>query len=398
MRTLVPLLEGIALYLGWWLRALVAWRDPLAPVRGRRLLVLILGMPLFLAAQGIHGACLLLDELLFPAYRRVRIGRALFILGLPRSGTTFIHRTLAQDLEHYAAPATWEVLLAPAICQRKLVRAVAAVDRRLGGWGRRALQRAAQGGTGGLEAVHAVDLEAPEEDYLSLLPAGGCFLLILALPSAAGVRALMRFDDEMPEGRQRRLLDFYEACLQRHLYERGGERALLSKNAALSTWLRGLAERFPEARFLVAVRDPYRALSSQISAVRSAAAGMGVAVDTEAFEQVFLEHYAASLEHLEGQVAEGPLRQRAAVVDAADLHQRPGATLAAALEHIGDRPSASLQQLLDASDQRPRPRSPHQHDPAALQVTEPDIRTRLLPAYQGLRRVACQAPADEEVA
>ena len=34
----------------------------------------------------------------------------LFIMGLPRTGTTLLHSLLAQDHNLYYAPATWEVM------------------------------------------------------------------------------------------------------------------------------------------------------------------------------------------------------------------------------------------------------------------------------------------------
>ena len=54
MKHLRTLAEGLGRYLGWWLSALVRWRDPLAPMTLRRAVVLLLGMPLFLLVQLIH--------------------------------------------------------------------------------------------------------------------------------------------------------------------------------------------------------------------------------------------------------------------------------------------------------------------------------------------------------
>jgi hypothetical protein len=49
------------------------------------------------------------DRQLYPAVARQEIRQPLFIVGLPRSGTTLLHMLLAADPEH-RAPLTWEVM------------------------------------------------------------------------------------------------------------------------------------------------------------------------------------------------------------------------------------------------------------------------------------------------
>src|SRR5256712_13340854 len=49
------------------------------------------------------------DRQLYPGIARQEIREPLFIVGLPRSGTTLLHTLLAADPEH-RAPLTWEVM------------------------------------------------------------------------------------------------------------------------------------------------------------------------------------------------------------------------------------------------------------------------------------------------
>src|SRR5213080_5417073 len=49
------------------------------------------------------------DRQLYPNIRRQEIREPLFIVGLPRSGTSLLHILLAADPEH-RAPLTWEVM------------------------------------------------------------------------------------------------------------------------------------------------------------------------------------------------------------------------------------------------------------------------------------------------
>ena len=381
MLTLYTFLEGMGHQLRWWLRALVSWRDPRAPMTPRRLLVLLAGGPLFLLLQFVHILCLLLDELLFPAYRRMAVERPLFITGIPRSGTTFVHRTLAGEGETFTTVTTWEALLAPSILQRRLVGLLARADGALGGLGARALAALTRRLTGGMEAIHAVGLTAAEEDYLLLLPAGGCFLPVLALPGAGGPAELGRLDTALGAGRRGRLLRLYRRLLQRHLYADGGARRLLSKNAAFGGWVTGLRETFPDARFLLCIREPGTALSSQISSVAAAERLFGTATRGEAFQRLFLEGYQETLGHLGRTVADWPTGT-VAVIDMADLRTAPGATLRAALERLGEAPGPALSARLAALPAGGT--SGHRHAVSALALQPAEMEARLEPPYRHL--------------
>jgi hypothetical protein len=62
-------------------------------------------------------------------------------------------------------------------------------------------------------------------------------------------------------------MDFYHGCLQRHLFVHGSDKRLLSKNAAFAPLAGSLAARFPDARFVVCLREPQATLPSQLSSL-----------------------------------------------------------------------------------------------------------------------------------
>ncbi|MDN3554345.1 sulfotransferase [Halomonas almeriensis] len=381
MTTLITLLEGLALHLAWWGRALTRWRDPRAPMTLRRALLLLVALPVFMLVQGLHAVCLLLDELLFPGYRRVRVGQALFITGLPRSGTTFLHRTLAMDRRRYTTLTTWEALLAPSITQRKLLHGLGKLDYALGGWGRRGLDAVIRRAVGDFAEIHDVGLNAAEEDYLTLLPAGGCFILMLVFPGSPGLLELGHFDRRMSPGRRRRLLRFYERCLQRQLYADGQQRHLLSKNAAFGSWLEGLRQQFPEARFMVCVRNPITALSSQLSSVHSAAELCGTKADSARFQHDFLAMFGETLDHLNDTLANESMSP-GAVIDMDDLREQPSLIITRAMAGIGEPMGPELvhhvQQLPTGTASR------HQHSAESLAIPRDTMEAVMQPAYLGL--------------
>jgi len=260
-------LLGLRLYTRWYLQAFRSDNRTLAPLSVRRILFLFILMPLFAFLQAIHWLAFSLDEVFFRGYRRIVIRKPLFITGIPRSGTTFVHRTLARDSEQFTSLKTWECLFAPSVTERLLIRCLSRVDRVLGRPFARLISLISKHSTDKLNKIHEIDQHSVEEDYLLLLPVGGCFIMILAFPWSMELQKLGRFN-ELPEKHRQTMLDFYKACLQKHLYVNGKEQLLLSKNASFGSWIPELARQFPDARFLACIREPAVALNSQLSSLR----------------------------------------------------------------------------------------------------------------------------------
>ncbi|MFD2111476.1 sulfotransferase [Thiorhodococcus fuscus] len=240
----------------------------------RRLMVMAGFIPLFALAQGIHWLGFLLDEILFPGYRKIPVREPLFVLGVPRSGTTHLHRVLAEDAR-YTTFSTWECLFALSITARRFWLGVGWLDARVGGFGKRLLDWLEKHLFGGLEDVHSMRLSDPEEDYFVFMPMLACFILILPFPNSDLLWRMGTFDRDMPTRERERLLDFYRSCLKRHLYVHGTERTFLSKNAAFAPLAGALAEHFEDARFIVCLREPERTLPSQLSSIASGATLFG---------------------------------------------------------------------------------------------------------------------------
>ncbi|HSM06246.1 MAG TPA: sulfotransferase [Longimicrobiales bacterium] len=259
-----------------FLRALVDTGEAPDP-SVRRALALALVLPPFVVLQLIHWVAFRLDDLLFPGYRDVAVEEPLFVVGLPRSGTTFLHRVLALDEERFTTLRLWELLLAPAVVERKAARALGAVDRALGRPFGRLLEWVEGRVLSFMDDVHPTALSHPEEDYLFLLPAFAAFILVLAFPGHPRLWAVARLDLQ-EDGFRRELVAFYGRCLQRHLYVVGTDKRVLSKNPSFTPFLSTLAEAFPDARFIGCVRDPCPAVASQLSSLEAGAAFFGWSV------------------------------------------------------------------------------------------------------------------------
>ena len=232
--------------------------------------------PLLVALQLLHWLAFLLDEIFYCDYRGVEVREPVFVLGPPRSGTTFLHHVLS-TMPGTTTFRTSECLFGLSVSSRKLLLGLARLDRtigrpaeRLGTWlGRRILAS--------VDDIHPIALNEPEEDFLCLLPLAACFLLIIPFPRAAWLWDIVRCDTELDNIAKRELLGWYRRCIQKHLYVFGPEKRFLSKNASFSGMAEALLAEFPDARILFTSRDPLAVVPSQLSSLRPGLEACGFA-------------------------------------------------------------------------------------------------------------------------
>ncbi|KZX66224.1 hypothetical protein A3724_10685 [Alcanivorax sp. HI0033] len=337
----------------------------------QRWLVMALFWPVFLLVQAINGLGLLLDYLLFPDFQRVQVREPLFVVGVPRSGTTFLHRLLARD-ERFTTTALWELLFAPSISQRYFWTAVARLDDMIGRPAGRVLLWIERRLLGGLDGVHKTGLLDPEEDYLALIPVWGCFLLVLAVPVPALWR-LTYLDRDGTDKEKQRLIAAYRRFVQRHLYFHGSHKQLLSKNPSFTPWMATLAEAFPDARFIGCIRNPSAAVPSQINSILIGARLFDGRDTTGYWRQGFMAmldyYYRHVLEVLESLP---PERQALSVME--QLASAPAATVRAFYRRFGWQPGAVFLQRLEAQDRQAKQyRSGHHYNPDELGVSPDEL-------------------------
>ncbi len=230
----------------------------------RRVLVLIIWLLLYIPAQIINRIFFLLDELFFPRYRQQQVRQPVFIIGNPRSGTTFLHRLMDEDKQHFTSFKVWEMIFAPSITQRKLIWGLLAIARLVGA----PLQKMKQKLNKSIEEqtkAHAVRIDAAEEDDHILIHAWSSETLWALYPIAEEMLPYFYFDRDIPRPQQDRIMKFYHSMVKRHLYAHGGNLTLLSKNPAQTPKIASLLRTFPDARFINLARSPFKSVPSMMS-------------------------------------------------------------------------------------------------------------------------------------
>lgn len=349
----------------------------------KRLLIMAGLIPLFALVQAIHWIGFLLDELFFRGYRRVEIREPLFVLGVPRSGTTHLHRVLAED-EQFTTFSTWECFFALSVSARRFWMGLGRLDARIGRPLERLLGVLERLVFGALDDVHSMRLSDPEEDYFAFTPALACFILMLPFPQSERIWRMGTFDRDLSARERERLMHYYHRCLQKHLYVHGPERRLLSKNAAFAPLAGSLREHFPDARFLVCLRPPTQTLPSQLSSIEG-----GLALfDSERIMPELRTRLGQQLGFYYSNLHEALANMPASAcfwVTMSDLKGDLSATIQRFYQRLGLRMSTAYQHRLRALDSRSRGyQSAHRYSLDQFGLSAETIEQELGPLYSAL--------------
>jgi hypothetical protein len=237
--------------------AQVAWRHR----RAHRLLTWLGYATGLLAIRSVLRLTRWIDDRLWPEIAAQKIEAPVFIFGNARSGTTLLHRLMALDEERFSSMKLYQSVFC-AVSVRRSVEALDRFDRRVPGRPlRRLVDFINSRAFANWEGIHDMGLDQFEED--EALFAFGLMTpsVVLLLPYLDELPGVTDFDG-LPEVERSGFLDSYEDALRRHLFASGGDRTYLSKNVLLTPRLRSMFERFPDARFIYPVRNPFDAIPS----------------------------------------------------------------------------------------------------------------------------------------
>ncbi len=196
---------------------------------------------------------LFLDRIFFPDCFKLPVKAPIFIIGNPRSGTSFLHNFLTQTGE-FVAFETWHIFF-PALTARVLVKPV--VDY---------LVKNNRSTIIPEKSGHGVYLDKVDHDeFLYIHKLDTQFVLLLS-PLGFDDREYpeLRFYDQQPKSRRQSSVQFFKSCLQRQMYYTGQKQVI--SHAHFSTCrIKTLLEAFPDAKFIYLARSPHETILSHLS-------------------------------------------------------------------------------------------------------------------------------------
>ena len=189
------------------------------------------------------------DRRQYPEIAQQEIREPVFIVGLPRSGTTLLHILLAADPTH-RAPLTWEVMSPSPPTSEDREKRIQQAARNLA-----ALRWLAPT----FEAVHATGAELPQECVSLMSPTfmSDQFDTMYNMPT---YRAWFFSRDLRPA------YEFHRRSLQHLQFRQAGKRWVLKAPAHMFA-TPALLSIYPDARFVQIHRDPLEAVVSVSSLV-----------------------------------------------------------------------------------------------------------------------------------
>src|SRR5271168_3840038 len=322
MRRYLHLYRVITKTFGYWLRPLGAFT--LLQVR-----------------QAISATTLGLDHLVYPSHRKQAIDRPIFIIGNPRSGTTFLHRLLL-GAGGMAAFELWEMLF-PAITARKLLGGI--VPR---------LDKLSPARYHPSD-VHDTSLRGIETDdvawFFRTMDGPFAWAYFLAWRDTWGSEFSRRnFGiDGVSVKEENRFFKYYEGIWRRNVMLKDASRILV-KSSMLTFRLDALLRRYPDCRLVYIVRDPVEVIPSGMSLLASVLEnGFDMWNRTSKEDQdKWLENlYQASGDMLrffrDAEVAGRIPEKNVCVVRYEDLIQNLEPTMARILDFIEVKPSAEFE-------------------------------------------------------
>jgi hypothetical protein len=189
------------------------------------------------------------DRQVYPEISQQKIREPLFIVGLPRSGTTLLHILLAADPCH-RAPLTWEVMSPSPPTSQEREQRIQRAARNLA-----ALRWLAPT----FEAVHTTGAELPQECVSLMSPTfmSDQFDTMYKIPT---YRAWFFSQDLRPA------YQFHHRFLQHLQFRKSCDRWILKAPAHMFA-APALLSIYPDARFVQVHRDPLEAVASVSSLV-----------------------------------------------------------------------------------------------------------------------------------
>ena len=243
---------------------LKSWKLVLSPGKFsfRLLLSSIFFTIVFFLHQVLNLLFRVIDEVFFFMYRRVKIKQPVFIFANPRSGSTYLHQLMTHDDRFVYMKLAHTIF--PSVSFTKLYQLLSFIDRKTGNPVKWLMKKIESVFFSGWKNIHPLGFNKTEEDegiYTLALISPAVFL---AFPFLHLVKESWLLDNE-EEKVKNATMNYYENCLKRFVYARGRNKIYLSKNVLSSGRINCLLKRFPDAKIIYAVRNPYEALPSFIS-------------------------------------------------------------------------------------------------------------------------------------
>lgn len=230
-----------------------------------RITVVIILFPIFASTLIINRIFLLLDYIIFPFFTLQKIISPVFIISLPRTGTTFLLHSLAAD-NQFSKFKLWELLFAPSIMQKYIFILLNRIDNFIFSPIKMIILFFEKILIGNFKQIHILGLNEPEEDDLVLLWNFSTLYFMFFSPDSNIFDSYADFS-KMSHNKRNRIMNYYYKCIQRHefVFNQNQKKRFLSKNPLMIPKLPEIQKLFEDSKIITIIRNLEDVIASTIS-------------------------------------------------------------------------------------------------------------------------------------
>ena len=233
----------------------------------KRLFFVFFVLPLFFFNTLINWIFLWLDELIFLSYHKTDLSKSVFIIGMPRSGTSFLLNLICANKKDFTCFSLGEMVFAPSIIQKYFYRIFSKLDEFVGKPLKKSILFIEKFLFKSTKGVHDISFFANEEDEFLYLFLFRSIYLQYIFPDVERKLKLLNRDELNNTKSGQQMMRFYTNCVKRHnyFYNKSGHRYFVSKNPAYPGMIDLLSSNFPDSYFINPVRNQKDTFASTLS-------------------------------------------------------------------------------------------------------------------------------------
>lgn len=252
-----------------WLRSFSFKKDSFRYPTFKRIIVVFFVIPIIIIHVLITHIFLALDHVFFPAFKSKNADKSVFIIGFPRSGTSFLLNLLANNTQTFTAFRLWEMVFAPSIIQKIFYISLYKLLTKIGFPVKALIQRIDRLIFGRLEGLHDMSLLEFEEDEVLFMYLFQSAYWMFIFPELEDEHGLVVPDNLQNLNKRIKNINFYKSLIKRHLYvfNKNNKKYFLSKNPFYPIKLEGMTTVFPHSNYLIIQRPLEKIAPSVISFV-----------------------------------------------------------------------------------------------------------------------------------
>lgn len=197
----------------------------------------------------IHITIVFTERFLFGALITPSNKLRLYIIGAPRSGTTRLHKLLANDTVHFTSMKMWEMFLAPSVAQKAILILIGKVDALCGSYVSKFITTVEQKMFSNFNTIHHLSIFNVEEDALLLFHLFSTYHLSFLLGKEQSYTSL-NYNQKIPQA----IWVYYNLCIENHLVF-NPNKTYLSKNPFLTSAINELKNVHSNTKFIFLKRS-----------------------------------------------------------------------------------------------------------------------------------------------